>query len=175
LDRQLQVIADDLHATAQRLRRLDAAAPGAAWHRRPGPDRWSAADCIAHLNLTSEALLPLVRGYRRDLLGWLIWTLMTPSTGFKTRTIPAFVPTRTDAPERLIVEFDRLQNDLLSCVAAADGLPIDRVKVASPFDQRVRYNLYAVLTLVPRHQQRHLVQAERAASVFEPAESAVAV
>ena len=100
---------------------------------------------------------------------------MSPSRGLKTNTIPAFVPTKAEPPERLIGEFDRLQNELLSCVEAADGLPIDRVKVTSPFDARVRYNLYAVLTLVPRHQHRHLVQAERAAGVFEPIESAVAV
>ena len=48
---------------------------------------------------------------------------------------------------------------------AAQDLPIDRVKMASPFDGRVKYNLYAAMTIVPRHQHRHLLQAERAARI----------
>ncbi len=183
MDRQLQAIADDLHATAQRLRRLDAAVPRSAWHRRSQPGAWSAAECLTHLNLTSRALLPLVSGglrqargiqprcsarYHRDLVGWLVWAVMAPSCRVKTRTTPAFVPTRTEAPEALMLEFDRLQQELLSTVAAAEGLPIDRVKITSPFDSRVRFNLYAVLTLVPRHQDRHFAQAERAAGLAHP-------
>ena len=63
----------------------------------------------------------------------------------------------------LVAEFRALQADLLACVAAASGLPLDRITVASPVDARLRCNLYAALTLVPRHQHRHLLQAERAA------------
>jgi hypothetical protein len=183
MDRQLQAIADDLHAAAQRLRRLDAAVPPSAWHHRSRPGAWSAADCLAHVNLTSRALLPLVSDglqqardgrprssghYHRDLVGWLVCAIMAPSCRVKTRTAPAFAPTRTESPEELVLEFDRLQRDLLSSVAASDGLPIDRVKITSPFDSRVRFNLYAALTLVPRHQHRHVAQAERAAGIAQP-------
>ena len=45
----------------------------------------------------------------------------------------------------------------------ADGLPLDRILVESPFDARVRYNLYSALVMLPRHQHRHLDQAEAAA------------
>ncbi len=74
-----------------------------------------------------------------------------------------------------MADFERLQADVIDCVSAANGLPIDRVKLVSPFDTRVRYNLYAALTLVPRHQHRHLLQAERAAGVAVPDASALAV
>ena len=43
---------------------------------------------------------------------------------------------------------------------AADGLPLGKVKVASPFDPRARYNLYSCFVILPRHQVRHLEQAE---------------
>jgi len=43
----------------------------------------------------------------------------------------------------------------------ADGLPVDRIRIASPFDARLKYSLYAALTILPRHQHRHLWQAER--------------
>jgi hypothetical protein len=72
-----------------------------------------------------------------------------------------FVPTGTDAPSRLIAEFDRLQEQQVACVREADGLPLGRIKIISPFDVRVKYNLYACLTILPRHQHRHLWQAEQ--------------
>ena len=79
--------------------------------------------------------------------------------------------------EALVADFERLQSDVIACVSAAEGLPIDRIKLASPFDARVKYNLYSALTLVPRHQHRHLMQAERAAGVtaIMPEASALAV
>lgn len=184
MDRQLQAIVDDLETARLGLRALHADLSSAAWDRRPEPDCWSPAECVEHLNLTSEALLPLLRvglqrardgepramgRYRRDLVGWIIWTIMAPVRGWKTKTIRAFVPTGTKPAERLVADFERLQAEIVSLVQDADGLPIDRVVLVSPFDQRVKYNVYSMFTLVPRHQQRHLVQAARAARVFNGA------
>jgi hypothetical protein len=75
----------------------------------------------------------------------------------------------------LLREFAEWQAELVACVKAADGLPIDQISVASPFDPRLSYNLYAALSLVPRHQHRHLVQAERAVQEPLPLVSAFAV
>lgn len=140
------------------------------------------------MNLTSESLLPVLsagldqargrRGpaaarYRRDPVGWLIWKLVSPSSRIKTTTVSAFVPDRDGTPECLMRDFERLQEDVISCAREAAGLPIDRVKVVSPFDPRLKYNVYAALTLVPRHQHRHLLQAERAGRVCAPFASAL--
>jgi uncharacterized protein with von Willebrand factor type A (vWA) domain len=76
---------------------------------------------------------------------------------------------------KLMAEFTRLQAEIIRCVRAADDLPIERVTLRSPFYGRVKYNLYAALTLVSRHQQRHALQAERAASVPVAEPSALAV
>ena len=45
---------------------------------------------------------------------------------------------------------------------AARGLPIGRVGVVSPFNGRMKYNLFAALSILARHQHRHLWQAEQA-------------
>ena len=190
VDRQLTALIGDLQSAEQRLRTLRATLPLDAWRRRPGAGRWSPAECIAHLNLTSEALLPLLRAglaeagggvhrassrYRRDLVGWLIWRAIAPSGGLRTRTLPAFVPSGERLPEVLLADFGRLQSEVITCVRAADGLPIDHIKLVSPFDARLRYNLFAALTIIPRHQHRHLLQAERAAGVAAAEPSALAV
>jgi hypothetical protein len=39
-------------------------------------------------------------------------------------------------------------------------LPLHRVRITSPFNSKLRYNVYAALVLLPRHQERHINQAE---------------
>jgi len=190
VDAQLTAIVNDLQAVQQRLRQLHRWLPREAWSQAPAPGRWSPAECVAHLNLTSRAMLPLLHDglrkasvspigppsrYRRDIVGWLVWNLIAPSNGLRTRTRQAFEPSDEGSPETVMAEFTRLQAEIIACVRAADGLPIDHVTLRSPFNGRVKYNLYAALTLVSRHQQRHALQADRAASVpvAEPSPLAV--
>ena len=190
MDAQLNAIVQDLQAVEQRLRQLYDWLPRETWSMPPAPGRWSPAECVAHLNLTSRAMLPLLHDglrkagrspigpparYRRDIIGWLIWKLIAPANRLRTRTIEAFVPAGDESHKDAMAEFCRLQSEVTACVRAADGLPIDRVTMRSPFDGRVRCNLYAALTLIPRHQQRHALQAERAASMPVPEASALAV
>jgi hypothetical protein len=55
----------------------------------------------------------------------------------------------------------RLQREQVAAVREADGLPLERVRVTSPFDARLGDNLHARLTLLAPHQHRHRWQAER--------------
>ncbi len=175
---QLQEIIDEFEAALERLRRLAATVPEADWPKRPEPHRWSVSECVAHLNLTSGACAPLLRGslskaraigkpaperYRRDLVGWLLWKYSGPPVRVRVKTPTRFVPTSCPAPSQLIEEFARWQDEQIACVKQAHGLPIDRVRMTSPFNDRLKYNLYAALTILPRHQHQHLWQAEEAA------------
>ena len=131
---------------------------------------------MAHLNLTAIGMLPLLRKglddarrigraagqhYRRDLVGWLLWRTISRHGRFKAKTIPAFVPSSDRSAQEIMAEFDRLQAEQIAVTREADGLPIDRVKMTSPFNAKVRYNIFAALSILPRHQPRHLWQAEQ--------------
>ncbi len=174
---QLQAVTDELVAARAHLHRLAASTPETRWAVRPHPDRWSAGECVAHLNLTARAYLPLIdqgleeaaalerrppARLRRDLTGWMLWRSAGPPVRFRARTTAPFIPSGTEPRDRLLATFDRLQADQLACVARADGHPIERTRITSPFDPRLRYNLYACLTILPRHQERHIWQAEQA-------------
>jgi DinB superfamily len=174
--RQLQVIADELVTARAHLHRLADSTSPDWWSRRADPDRWSAGECVAHLNLTALAFLPLMRQaleqtatigggaparFIRDLTGWILWRTAGPPVRFRVRTTAPFMPTGSEPVSQLLATFDRLQAEQLECVAQAEGRPIGRVKITSPFDPRLRYNLYACLTILPRHQERHIWQAER--------------
>ena len=58
---QLQLVVAEFAAAQERLHRLAAAVPDEWWAVRPAPARWSIGECVAHLDLTAEAYLPLIR------------------------------------------------------------------------------------------------------------------
>ncbi len=173
---ELQVVIEEFESASSRLHALGDKVPAERWAERPGPDRWSIGECVAHLNLTSTAFLPMLRGaldearrsghaarphYRRDLLGWLLWRSMGPPVKRRFKTAAPFVPRADRTVAELVSEFERLQAEQIAVTRQADGLPIDRVKIASPFNTRLRYNLFSALSILPRHQHRHLWQAEQ--------------
>jgi hypothetical protein len=180
---QIERIVGEFEKARDRLRALVAARPCAGWAVRPAEGSWSAAECVAHLNLTGEAYVPVLekalsearalggpppRRYRRDGVGWMLSAMVGPLPGVggfrlgRVRTPPAFEPSGVLDRDAVLAEFDRLQDVQIAFAREADGLPLERVKVRSPFAPNVTYNLWSCLVILPRHQRRHLRQAEAA-------------
>src|SRR5690606_272674 len=128
---QLELIVRDFKEASERLRRLDARAGEGDWFRRPNPESWPAAECIAHLNLTSRAYLGILpeavarardlgsgapARFRRDLVGWLIWKTSGPIPRVRVKTHPEFAAARVDDKHALIDEFGFLQERQIRCV-----------------------------------------------------------
>lgn len=174
---QLQALVDDFRGASDRLHRLQATVPADQWARRPSEGSWSVAECVAHLNLTSEAYVGRMRealergrasggaapaSYKRDFFGWLIWRAVRPETKTKIKTTAAFVGTSDAPPAQLVADFDRYNDEFVGLLRQADGLPLNRLKVVSPFGPGLKYSVYSAFTILPAHQHRHLQQAERA-------------
>jgi hypothetical protein len=181
---QLADLIASLENAQARLRRLSDKVSEEAWNRHRDPGQWSAADCIEHLNITSRAYLPRLRDasvearqlraeptthYKRDALGWFLSMMVGPLRHIgklrlvKIKTLPPFMPKGGQARDQLLSDFVRLQADLITLIRSADGLPLDRVKIVSPFGERLKYSVYSAIVVVARHQHRHLDQAEEAA------------
>lgn len=184
---QLQVILDQFHAASGRVDRIVAGLPDNGWTRKPASGGWSVAECVAHLNLTAAAYRPIVTDalerarelggpapgrYRRDLIGFMICYAAGPLPKVAGRrigrapTAPAFVPSGLLDRETVLAEFAAVQEEQTGWVHASDGLPIDRVKISSPFAPRLFYNLYSTLIVLARHEHRHINQAEDVLSSF---------
>jgi len=179
---QLAAIVEDYESAQRRLDDLVEGLTEDQWSRAIDPTRWSAAQCIEHLNLTSKAFIPVLREglekaralggkapehYRLDFAGWMIWRASGPTRGFgKLRTTTAFLPGRDLARERVLGEFARLQKEQIELVQRGDGLPLTKAKIPSPFNARLHYSLYSALSILPRHQHRHIQQAERAVAAI---------
>jgi hypothetical protein len=146
------------------------------WEARPAPGEWSVAECVAHLNLTARAFIPLLddalapaaaappcgRRFRMDFTGWFIWLMTALRVPVKTTEpfVPHAIPPRASA----LTEFDALQAEIGLRLGRAQGLDLTGVRIVSPFDPRLRYNVYAALRLIAEHQDLHLRQATRAAA-----------
>lgn len=183
MQKQLAKLVESLESAQRKLRTLSDSVSDAAWTRHPAAGGWSAADCVEHLNMTSRAFLPRLReaaneaslmnspkteDYRMDFPGRVLAFMMRPMKHIgkfkigRVKTTGEFSPRGGQTREQLLSDFVRLQSDLISLVRTADGLPIDRVKVQSPFG-RMRYNAYSALEIIAQHEHRHLQQAEEAA------------
>jgi hypothetical protein len=178
---QLAQLTGEYEHAQRRLEKLVDGVSADRWPVRSDPDRWSVSECIAHLNLTSEAYIPRMQKaiseakqlpamtrakYRRDLKGWLLAKMVGPLPRIggkrigRVSTTAAFVPTSTDAPGVLVATFAKHQLELLRMLGESNGLQIDKVSIVSPFGEKVRYDCYSAFTILPRHQERHLQQAE---------------
>lgn len=183
MQKQLSALVDSLESAQGKLRSLSDRISEAQWRKQPVADAWSAADCVEHLNITSRAYVPLLReaidrarlmrarptqSYRMDFVGRFMAFMMRPMKHIgkfkigRVKTTGKFTPRGGQTREQLLSDFVRLQSELISIIRTADGLPIDRVKIQSPFG-KMRYNAYSALEIVAQHEHRHLQQAAEAA------------
>ena len=183
LQPQLERIGLELVHARRRAHEIATPLTAELWITRPAVDQWSVAECLIHLNLTSRAFLPLIRDaisngrdlkllgtgpYRRDVVGWFVHWITDPPVRFRVKTIAPFVPAGVEPKDRILDAFDMLQEQVADCVKEADGLDLGRLRIISPFDSRLKYNLYSCLRIIPAHQRQHLLQAEHVISSLRP-------
>lgn len=178
---QLDAVASAAASARRRFADLDAAIPDLAWSQRTKPNEWSVAECIAHLNLTARAMVPLIeravdeararppmgtRRYRQGAVGLILAATMGPVPRFlgfklgKIRTPPPFVPSSELPRGAIVSEYLEWQAKTASLIDASRGLAIDTCRVESPFRAGTYYDGYSALLILVRHEHRHLHQAE---------------
>jgi hypothetical protein len=175
---QLDHVARELDRASYRLAAIAARTPNDRWAQRPDPTRWAVAECVAHLNLTTRAYLPLLDAaigaapphpggpYRPAFAGRAIALLAGPLPRIgrrrigRARTPAAFVPGGELPRDDVLAEFAQGQAALRADVAASRGRAIDRPRFESPFAAGIRYDAYSALVILTAHEHRHLDQAE---------------
>ena len=101
-----------------------------------------------------------------DLLGRLLRWAMEPPIRKRYKATAPFVPKSVRAKADAFGEFAALQSKLIDLLHDARGLDFTRVKITSPFNKRVRYNMYSAFKIITAHQRRHLWQAENAVAAL---------
>lgn len=180
----LELVEKELNEATRRAWTLVQSTDGRLFTVRPTPLSWSAAECLAHLSISSELFVPVLRaalerarrsgkrrGARMDLLGRILAWFLEPPIRRRMKTSAPFVPKSTRAKADAFGEFASLQEKLIDLVRDAGDADL-RVKIVSPFDRRVRYNLLSAFHIVAAHERRHLWQAEQAVAELRRVQAA---
>ena len=144
---------------------------------RPDPDSWSAAECVQHLNLSSDAYLPvwqqliaaagprkseLSAPYGIDFWGRLLSWILEPPPRIRSKTLAPFEPMGNEQVQEIFEQFVDRQQRIIGALRRCRGRAIDKISMASPVDSRIRYSIWSSFVVNAAHQRRHLWQAERA-------------
>jgi hypothetical protein len=147
---------------------------------RPGPGRWSVAECLVHLYTAVTATLPAfdraidagrARGPKRQgggpfRYGWFSrWMVrsMEPPPKRKMPTFKVFdvPPDATYVLADVLPAFAAVRDQLAERVRLADGLDWGGVRVISPVNRLLRLPLGAYFQFVIAHDRRHVWQARQ--------------
>jgi hypothetical protein len=173
----LETVEAELNEAALRARTLVDSTAARFFTVRPAPTSWSAAECLAHLSISTELFLPVLRKAiddaraknltsqkqpSKDLLGRILRWFLEPPIRQRVKTSAPFVPKSTRAKSEALAEFTNLQQRLLGLLHETRGLHLGKMRIVSPFDKRVKYNVFSAFHIIVAHQRRHLWQAEQA-------------
>ena len=122
-----------------------------AW--QPGPERWSIAQCIDHLNATARVYLPVLdegiadamrRGlyspgpYVYNWIGRIHVLVAQPDSWIRVKAQRAFEPAPGRTRQEIMAAFRAYQVQYVDRLRQANGLDLARARVASPLVQAQR-------------------------------------
>jgi hypothetical protein len=161
----------------------------AAFSFSPSPEKWSAAQCLTHLNSYGNYYLPCIEKaivenlkteakneYKSTWLGNYFYQLMLPQQqGKKLKKMKSpkdHVPEANGNVAEVLAEFiDQLER-LLVLLEKAKTINIAKAKVPISIAKFIKLQLGDVFLFVIAHIERHVLQAERMMDEMKNAQDA---
>ena len=145
-------------------------------NRRPSPSRWSAGQCLEHLNIVGGYYLPTIaarikraqeRGSKpadvakQGYLGKRFIEAMRTPASVKSYTSPQrYAPTGTRLPRTVAEVFSRQIDELLRLVLLARQVNANTVRIPNALFPLILLRLTDQLEFLVVHIKRHVAQAE---------------
>lgn len=150
---------------------------------KPAKKRWSAVQCINHLNNTAEVYIGQITkaikeakpdnsdnsNFKVRLITKYMVSSLEPPYKFKMKTFPVFEPVEI-SPEKTDFVFDKfydIQNDFKNLIEKSFHYNLKKVIVKSPISSLVRFRLGEVFPFLAAHQRRHIWQAEKTVEILK--------
>ncbi len=138
---------------------------------RPQPGKWSIAENLVHLNVTTQLYVPHIQkalnlAQSKGLTGsgefdlgvigkWFV-DYLEPPFRMKSKAPKVIRPILQGPASDSLPQFLRSQELFLKQVDAAEGVDLGRAIFVSPFASLFRMKLIAAFATVPAHARRHL-------------------
>jgi len=172
----LQTIVVGAEKNSEAAREVVSGLSNAQLNWKPAPEKWSIAQCLDHLAVTShkfdgyfsDALArgrkkwPVSTGpaYRPSFMGgWLI-KLVNPEGGRNLTAPKVFRPSESSIDQPL-EKFLKQQERFIQFVQKTKGVDYNRMRIRSPVTPLIRYSLADAFVVTVVHGRRHLAQARR--------------
>ena len=149
---------------------------------QPHPKTWSIGQCFDHLVVTdrlysqklqiaiNEAVQKRIfsrQPIQTSLLGKLFLYSLKPEQKIKLRTFRVFYPDETFSHEEIQQRFATHQETLIQLMLKADGLDLNKIKIASPVNNLLKFRLGECFRFLLLHQRRHFGQAQNLTALAE--------
>jgi len=146
------------------------------WKSHPGS--WSVGECISHLTNSNGLYLIKIENiinslptgsendfpYKQSFMGKMIVKGVDPSNIKKSKTFKVFFPSSSDIQKNIIDEYAKSSKKLIELCNNVLHLDLKKINLSSPVNKLIKLNLGDPLIIIPKHDERHLNQAERVMS-----------
>ncbi|MGZ8847673.1 MAG: DinB family protein [Pyrinomonadaceae bacterium] len=144
---------------------------------KPSADKWSIAQCLEHLAITSgkfdgyfSATLeparrksPVANGpnYKPSMVGGWLARQVNPEGGRNLSAPKVFRPSESSGIHGSLEMFLIQQTRFLDFVQQSSGIDYNNTRIRSPVTPLMRYSLADAFVITVLHGRRHLAQARR--------------
>ena len=143
---------------------------------KPSPERWSVAQCFAHLITSNSGYLPIVdsilKGQKQSSIlqklpvlpgiwGKMLIKYLDPAQTRKMKAPKEFEPAQSDVSGSIINDFAAQQEKIVEKMKATANLDLERIVITSPAASFVTYSLMDAYRIIVVHERRHFQQAQR--------------
>jgi hypothetical protein len=172
LSPQLADLGKQFEACTAHARRMLSETSEAQLRQKPATGGWSMLQCVEHLALTNTLYAPIFaeafpsarkgeEPYKKDFKGRMLAWIMEPPYRMKVKTRDGLDPETVGSPQQVLDAFLASQQLISNWLQQANGLALNEVMVASPFNEKMHYNLFSLFNILAAHERRHLWQAEQ--------------
>ncbi len=141
---------------------------------RPSAAEWSVGQCLDHLLVANRVYLPpiaaaLQHAPRRTVSDitpgwfgrWFIRTYIAPSPASKKARAPGKITPVSEVDATILDRFLASNEEARRLVERAGEVDVNHARFKNPFVPMLRFTIGTGLEIIAKHQDRHLLQAER--------------
>ncbi len=164
----------ELDAADERARTLASGLGVEQLNWQPEPEAWSIGQCLDHLCVMNDVYLPAIakalegqpgKAVEEITPGWFgrffLGNFVEPSEKSKRVKAPKKIAPASRVEEAVLERLQAGNKKVRGLIERASGYDVNRIRFKNPFVPLIRFTVGTGLTIVVRHEHRHLLQAER--------------